>query len=221
MAKKKKKIEHPFTVVYVYAPEQYKPDYMAGKSIPRVKIGETYADAEDCQTCMEAAMKRINQQSTSFEEYNYLLQWFVFPYKEGTDIAIRKILTENIYHLSSSAKIDNVNHLKAKRYGEDKRQSKIGQEFAYKVSIAQVNTAVSAYKLKAKMEELILDRGIDPAFKVRLKDLLDEMLETLDDVVKESKQSYLISDDLDDEHQIIQKKHTRFNFEEDNIDFNI
>jgi len=33
---------------------------MAGKSIPRVKIGETYADADDCQTCMEAAMKRIN-----------------------------------------------------------------------------------------------------------------------------------------------------------------
>ena len=91
---KTKKIEHPFTVVYVYAPEQYKADYMAGKTIPRVKIGETYADADDCQTCMEASMKRINQQSTSFDEYNYLLQWFVFPYKEGTDIAIRKILTE-------------------------------------------------------------------------------------------------------------------------------
>lgn len=58
---KKKKIEHPFTVVYVYAPEQYKADYMAGKTIPRLKIGETYADADDCQTCMEASMKRINQ----------------------------------------------------------------------------------------------------------------------------------------------------------------
>jgi len=58
---KKKKIEHPFTVVYVYAPEQYKQAYMEGKEIPRVKIGETYADANDCQTCMEASMKRINQ----------------------------------------------------------------------------------------------------------------------------------------------------------------
>ena len=219
MPKKKKKQDHPFTVVYVYAPEQYKASYMEGKEIPRVKIGETYADADDCQTCMEASMKRINQQSTSFEEYNYLLQWFVFPYKEGTDIAIRKILTENIYHLSSSAKIDNVNHLKNKRYGEDKRQTKIGQEFAYKVSIAQVNTAVSVYKLKAKMEELILDRGIDPAFKIRLKSIIDEMLENLDDVVKESKQSYILSDDIED-HKIIQKKHSRFNFEEDNVDFN-
>jgi hypothetical protein len=38
--------------------------------------------------------------------------------------------------LSSSAKIDNVNKLKTKRYGEDKRQTKIGQEFAYRVNIA-------------------------------------------------------------------------------------
>ena len=58
---KKKKIEHPFTVVYVYAPEQYKASYMKGEPIPRLKIGETYADADDCQTCMEASMKRINQ----------------------------------------------------------------------------------------------------------------------------------------------------------------
>lgn len=219
MAKKKKKIEHPFTVVYVYAPEQYKQAYMDGKEIPRLKIGETYADADDCQTCMEAAMKRINQQSTSFEEYNYLLQWFVFPYKEGTDIAIRKILTENIYHLSSSAKIDNVNNLKIKRYGEDKRQSKIGQEFAYRVSIAQVNTAVSAYKLKAKMEELIVDPKIDPAFKVRLKDLVSEMLENLDEVVEESRQYMDDIDNLEDRH-IIQKKSHRFNFEDDTINFN-
>lgn len=216
---KKKKIEHPFTVVYVYAPEQYKQAYMEGKEIPRVKIGETYADANDCQTCMEASMKRINQQSTSFEEYNYLLQWFVFPFKEGTDIAIRKILTENIYHLSSSAKIDNVNNMKIKRYGEDKRQSKIGQEFAYKVSIAQVNTAVSAYKLKAKMEELIVDPKIDPAFKVRLRNIVEEMLENLDDVVEESRDYYVEQNDIEDNH-IIRRKHSRFNFEDDNIDFN-
>ena len=213
---KKKKIEHPFTVVYVYAPEQYKQAYMEGKEIPRVKIGETYADANDCQTCMEASMKRINQQSTSFEEYNYLLQWFVFPFKEGTDIAIRKILTENIYHLSSSAKIDNVNDMKIKRYGEDKRQSKIGQEFAYKVSIAQVNTAVSAYKLKAKMEELIVDPKIDPAFKVRLRNIVEEMLENLDDVVEESRDYYVEQNDIEDNH-IIRRKHSRFNFEEDNV----
>lgn len=216
---KKKKIEHPFTVVYVYAPEQYKQAYMEGKEIPRVKIGETYADANDCQTCMEASMKRINQQSTSFEEYNYLLQWFVFPFKEGTDIAIRKILTENIYHLSSSAKIDNVNDMKIKRYGEDKRQSKIGQEFAYKVSIAQVNTAVSAYKLKAKMEELIVDPKIDPAFKVRLRNIVEEMLENLDDVVEESREYYVEQNNIEDNH-IIRRKHSRFNFEDDNIDFN-
>ena len=216
---KKKKIEHPFTVVYVYAPEQYKQAYMEGKEIPRVKIGETYADANDCQTCMEYYMKRINQQSTSFEEYNYLLQWFVFPFKEGTDIAIRKILTENIYHLSSSAKIDNVNNMKIKRYGEDKRQSKIGQEFAYKVSIAQVNTAVSAYKLKAKMEELIVDPKIDPAFKVRLRNIVEEMLENLDDVVEESRDYYVEQNDIEDNH-IIRRKHSRFNFEDDNIDFN-
>ena len=216
---KKKKIEHPFTVVYVYAPEQYKADYMAGKTIPRVKIGETYADADDCQTCMEASMKRINQQSTSFEEYNYLLQWFVFPYKEGTDIAIRKILTENIYHLSSSSKIDNVNNLKKKRYGEDKRQTKIGQEFAYRVNIAQVNTAVSAYKLKAKMEELINDKGIDPAFKARLRGIITDMLENLDDVVKESVDFYVEQNDIED-NRIISRKRHRFNFEEDNIDFN-
>ena len=37
------------------------------------------------------------------------------------------------------------------------------------------------------MEELILDRGIDPAFKIRLKSIIEEMLENLDDVVKESK----------------------------------
>jgi len=148
-----------------------------------------------------------------------LLQWFVFPFKEGTDIAIRKILTENIYHLSSSAKIDNVNDMKIKRYGEDKRQSKIGQEFAYKVSIAQVNTAVSAYKLKAKMEELINDRGIDPAFKVRLRGIITDMLENLDDVVKESKDYYVELNDIEDNH-IIHKKRSRFNFEEDNIDFN-
>lgn len=219
MAKKKSKIEHPFTVVYVYAPEQYKNAYMKGESIPRLKIGETYSDADDCQTCMEAAMKRINQQSTSFEEFNYLLQWFVFPYKQDTDVAIRKILTENIYHLASSAKIDSVNKLKSKRYGEDKRQTKIGNEFAYRVSIAQVNTAVAVYKLKAKMEELLIDRGIDPAFKVRLRELLDEMLENLDDVVKESQQNYVIADNLEDRH-IIKKKHSRFNFEEDNVDFN-
>lgn len=186
MPKKTKKIEHPFTVVYVYAPEQYKDAYMKGKSIPRVKIGETYADADDCQTCMEASMKRINQQSTSFEEFNYLLQWFVFPYKPGTDAAIRQILTEDIYHLVSSKKVDNINKLKNKKYGEDKRQSKIGQEFAYKVSMAQVNTAVSAYKLKAKMEELIMDKAIDPAFKERLQTIVDDMLKCLDEIVDES-----------------------------------
>ena len=217
---KKKKIEHPFTVVYVYAPEQYKQAYMEGKAIPRVKIGETYADADDCHTCMEASMKRINQQSTSFEEYNYLLQWFVFPFKEGTDIAIRKILTEDIYHLSSSTKIDNVNKLKNKRYGEDKRQTKIGQEFAYNVSIAQVNTAVSVYKLKAKMEELIMDRGIDPAFKERLKDLLADMLKSLDEVVEESLDYYINLEDFEDRKLIVKKPH-KFNFEDDSIDFNM
>ena len=69
------------------------------------------------------------------------------------------------------------------------------------------------------MEELILDRGIDPAFKIRLKSIMDEMLENLDDVVKESKQSYILADDLED-RKIIQRKHSRFNFEEDNVDFN-
>jgi hypothetical protein len=59
--KKSNKADHPFTVVYVYAPEQYKDDYMSGKAIPRIKIGETYADKDDYYTCMEAAMKRINQ----------------------------------------------------------------------------------------------------------------------------------------------------------------
>lgn len=176
MAKKEKN----FTVVYVYAPEKYKQDYMRGKAIPDVKIGETTSDKDDCNTCMKEAMKRINQQSTGFKEYMYLLQWFVFPYKNKTDDAIRQILTEDIYHLKSSKKIDN------KKDKDDKRITKIGQEFAYNCSIAQVNTAVSVYKLKSKMEELIQDRGIDPSFKARLKKMIDELIENLDEAVSES-----------------------------------
>lgn len=178
MAKK----NYPYIVVYVYAPEQYKKEYMQGKSIPNVKIGETGSMKDDCKTCMEAAMKRINQQSTGFKEYMYLLQWFVFPYKKNTDDAIRKILTEDIYSLKSSKKIDK------KSDDDDSRRTKIGQEFAYNVNIAQVNTAVSVYKIKAKMEELIDDRGIDPAFKKRLKQMVKELIESLDEVIDESAQ---------------------------------
>lgn len=181
MAKTKK--EHPFTVVYVYAPEQYKDKYMKGEMIPNVKIGETYSDADDYKTCMEESMRRINQQSTSFKEYMYLLQWFVFPFKEHTDDAIRTILTDNIYNKTSSKKIDQVNKLSSE---QDERTTKIGQEFAYDVNIAQINTAVSAYKLKSKMEELIADKGIDKAFRNRLQIIIKEMLESLDDVVDES-----------------------------------
>ena len=36
------------------------------------------------------------------------------------------------------------------------------------------------------MEELINDRSIDPAFKTRLKGMLSELLENLDEVVDES-----------------------------------
>lgn len=176
MAKK----NYPYIVVYVYAPEQYKKEYMQGKSIPNVKIGETGSMKDDCKTCMEAAMKRINQQSTGFKEYMYLLQWFVFPFKKNTDDAIRKILTEDIYSLKSSKKIDK------SKDDDDTRRTKIGQEFAYNVNIAQVNTAVSVYKLKAKMEELIDDRGIDPSFKKRLKAMVKELIESLDDVIDES-----------------------------------
>jgi len=71
---------------------------------------------------MIEAMKRINQQSTSFKEYMYLLQWFVFPYKKGTDDAIRNILTNDIYKRVSSKKIDNANDGKIK----DERLTKIG-----------------------------------------------------------------------------------------------
>lgn len=180
MAKK----EHPYTVVYVYAPIKYKDEYMRGRSIPNVKIGETTSDADDCDTCMEAAMKRINQQSTGFKEYMYLLQWFVFPYKKNTDDAIRKILTEDIYHLSSSKKVDG------RKNDNDKRMTKIGQEFAYDVNIAQVNTAISVYKLKTKMEELIDDRGIDPMFKDRLRGMVKELIVHLDDVVEECAHNY-------------------------------
>lgn len=135
---------------------------------------------DDCKTCMEAAMKRINQQSTGFKEYMYLLQWFVFPFKKNTDDAIRKILTEDIYKLSSSKKIDK------KQDDDDARRTKIGQEFAYNVNIAQVNTAVSVYKLKSKMEELISDKGIDPIFKKRLKEMIKNLIQSLDDVIDES-----------------------------------
>jgi hypothetical protein len=41
------------------------------------------------------------------------------------------------------------------------------------------------------MEELINDRGIDPAFKVRLQGIITDMLENLDDVVKESIDFYV------------------------------
>lgn len=174
--------EHPYTVVYVYAPEQYKQAYMRGRAIPNVKIGETVADSNDCKTCMDAAMKRINQQSTGFREYMYLLQWFVFPYKKGTDEAIRKILTEDIYHKTTSKKLDNVKL-------KDSRTTKIGQEFAYNVSMPQVNTAISVYKLKTKMEELINDRGIDPAFKKRLNRLISELIVNLDEITDESAQN--------------------------------
>lgn len=179
MAKK----DYPYIVVYVYAPEQYKNDYLRGKAIPNVKIGETGSMKDDCKTCMEAAMKRINQQSTGFKEYMYLLQWFVFPFKKNTDDAIRKILTEDIYKLSSSKKIDK------KQDDDDARRTKIGQEFAYNVNIAQVNTAVSVYKLKSKMEELISDKGIDPIFKKRLKEMIKNLIQSLDDVIDESAQT--------------------------------
>lgn len=185
MAKKSKK-EHPFTVVYVYAPEQYKDKYMKGEMIPNVKIGETYSDADDYKTCMEESMRRINQQSTSFKEYMYLLQWFVFPFKEHTDDAIRTILTEKIYNKTSSKKIDQVSKIST---DQDERVTKIGQEFAYDVNIAQINTAIAAYKLKSKMEELIADRGIDKAFRNRLEVIINEMLESLDEVVDESAKS--------------------------------
>lgn len=174
--------EHPYTVVYVYAPEQYKQAYMHGKAIPNVKIGETVSDGNDCKTCMEAAMRRINQQATGFKEYMYLLQWFVFPYKKGTDEAIRTILTEDIYRKTSSKKLD-------KFKTKDSRTTKIGKEFAYDISMSQVNTAISVYKLKTKMEELINDRGIDPAFKKRLTILIDELIDNLDETVDESAQS--------------------------------
>lgn len=180
------KKEYPFTVVYIYAPEQYKDDYMQGKQIPNLKIGETGCELDDCQTCMEVAMKRINQQSTGFKEYMYLLQWFVFPYKQGIDKEIRKILTEDIYHLTTSERIDKVN---TKSNNKDIRRTKIGYEFTYDVSLSQVNTAISVYKLKSKMEELINDRSIDPSFKIRLKDMINELLENLDDVIDESAQS--------------------------------
>lgn len=185
MAKK----EYPYMVVYVYAPEQYKDDYMAGKAIPNLKIGETGSELDDCQTCMEVAMKRINQQSTGFKEYMYLLQWFVFPFRNDIDTEIRKILTDHIYNLTSSEKIDKVNVIKDKKSGKDKRRTKIGHEFAYNLSMSQVNTAISVYKLKSKMEELINDRSIDPAFKTRLKGMISELLENLDEVVDESAQN--------------------------------
>lgn len=176
--------QYPYIVVYVYAPEQYKEDYLSGKEIPSVKIGETGSEKDDCKTCMKAAMKRIEQQSTSFGEYMYLLQWFVFPFKKGTDNEIRDILSNEIYHLTSSKKID------LKKNKDDNRITKIGKEFVYNVNIAQVNTAISVYKLKAKMEELIHDRGIDPAFKKRLKRIVPELLSELGDVIDESGQSY-------------------------------
>jgi len=53
--------EHPYTVVYVYAPAKYKDAYMKGIAIPDIKIGETTSDYDDCKSCMIEAMKRINQ----------------------------------------------------------------------------------------------------------------------------------------------------------------
>ena len=45
------------------------------------------------------------------------------------------------------------------------------------------------------------------------------MLENLDDVVKESVDFYVEQNDIED-NRIIRRKRHRFNFEEDNIDFN-
>jgi len=50
----------------------------------------------------------------------------------------------------------------------------------------QVNTAVSVYKLKTKIEELMNDKCIDPAFKKRLGILMKDLMYNLDDVVSES-----------------------------------
>lgn len=69
------------------------------------------------------------------------------------------------------------------------------------------------------MEELINDKGIDPAFKTRLRGIITDMLENLDDVVKESVDFYVELNDIED-NRIISRKRHRFNFEEDNIDFN-
>ena len=69
------------------------------------------------------------------------------------------------------------------------------------------------------MEELINDKGIDPAFKTRLRGIITDMLENLDDVVKESVDFYVELNDIED-NRIIRRKRHRFNFEEDNIDFN-
>ena len=171
----------PYTVVYVYAPSQFKDAYMDGKIIPEVKIGETTADANDCDSCMHAALKRINQYSTGFKEYMYLLQWFVFPYKKGIDNQIRKILAKCIYKLKTSQD-------QKKPFKHDERLTHIGKEYVYNVSIAQVNTAISVYKLKAKIEELMRDPAIDNNFKIRLKRIMESILSDLGAIVDEGPQ---------------------------------
>ena len=65
-----------------------------------------------------------------------------------------------------------------------------------------------------------MDKGIDPAFKERLKELLEDMLKSLDDVVEESLENYLASEEFDD-RKIIERKPHRFNFDKEDIDFNI
>lgn len=84
-----------------------------------------------------------------------------------------------IYKLKTS---DNVK----KPFTHDKRLTHIGKEYVYNVSIAQVNTAISVYKLKNKIEELMIDPAIDSNFKIRLKRIMESILSDLGTIVEEA-----------------------------------
>jgi len=165
------------SIIYVFGRKDTWQDYLNGKEVPWLKIGQTTCLLDEDKWI--GAANRVRQEKhTGIPVTCRLYEVFSYPYKTGAiDSTFRKILTDDMYKVENS--IDNNKEI------TDPYELKAGNEFVYNVTRSQILNAQAKYEHRLLLDSMKNQKGGGDNSLLR-KLILDNQISPFDDIENDS-----------------------------------
>ena len=176
------------SIIYVFGPKDTWQDYLNGKEVPWLKIGQTTCLLDEDKWI--GAANRVRQEKhTGIPVTCRLYEVFSYPYKNGAiDTAFRRILTNDMYKVENS--LDN------NRQITDQYELKAGNEFVYNVTRSQILNAQAKYEHRLLLDSMQTPKkGQDNSLLKRL--VLDNQISPFDDIENDPEGGFTDTKTLD------------------------